>query len=66
MGRGLGSSGTGDVASIRAGLRMMGRDMGGTPTCNGEARGCRMRGGWLSGEGPGAGDAAIGTDVGGM
>lgn len=45
-----GSSGTGDVASIRAGFRMMGSDMGGTPTWRGEARGCRIRG-----EGPNEG-----------
>lgn len=44
-GLGPGSSGTGDVASIRAGFKMIGRDMGGTPTCKGEARGCRIRGG---------------------
>lgn len=41
---GRGSRGTGEVASMRAGFRMMGRDMGGTPTCSGEARGCRMSG----------------------
>lgn len=34
---------------------MMGRDMGGTPTCRGEASGCRMRGDWLEGEEPGPG-----------
>jgi len=34
------------VASIRAGLRMIGSVIGGTPTCSGEARGCRMSGGW--------------------
>lgn len=44
VGRGPGSSGTGEVASMRAGLRMIGRDMGGTPTWRGEARGCRMSG----------------------
>lgn len=44
VGREAGSNGTGHVASIRAGLRMIGKDMGGTPTCSGEARGCRMRG----------------------
>lgn len=41
---GRGSRGTGEVASMRAGFRMMGRDMGGTPTCSEEAKGCRMRG----------------------
>lgn len=39
VGRGAESRGTGDVASMRAGLRMIGSVMGGTPTCNGEARG---------------------------
>lgn len=39
------SRGTGDVASIRAGFRMIGSDMGGTPTCRGDASGCRMSGG---------------------
>lgn len=41
---GRGSRGTGEVASIRAGFRMIGRDIGGTPTCSGEARGCRISG----------------------
>lgn len=45
------SRGRGEEALMRAGLRMMGRDMGGTPTCRGEARGCRMRGDWPMGEG---------------
>lgn len=66
VGLGLGSSGTGDVASMRAGFRMIGRDMGGTPTCRGEARGCRMRGDWLKGEEPWAGDVANGTGMGGI
>lgn len=45
-------SGTGEVASMRAGLRMMGSVMGGTPTCSGEVSGCRISGGWASGGGP--------------
>lgn len=45
MGRGVAKRGTGEVASIRAGLRMIGRVIGGTPTCRGEVRGCRMSGG---------------------
>lgn len=44
-GRGVVKRGTGEVASIRAGLRMIGRVIGGTPTCRGEARGCRISGG---------------------
>lgn len=43
-GRDTESRGTGDVASMRAGFKMIGRVMGGTPTCNGEAKGCRIRG----------------------
>ena len=39
-----GSRGTGDVASMRAGFRMIGKDMGGTPTCSGEAKGWSIRG----------------------
>lgn len=66
MGLGPGSSGTGDVASMRAGFRMIGRDMGGTPTCRGEARGCKMRGDWLRGEGAWAGDVVNGTGMGGI
>lgn len=66
VGLGLGSSGTGDVASMRAGLRMIGRDMGGTPTCKGEARGCRMRGDWPKGEAAWAGEVVNGTGMGGM
>lgn len=66
VGLGQESSGTGEVASIRAGFRMIGRDMGGTPTCRGEARGCRMRGDWLKGEGAWAGDFVRGTGMGGM
>lgn len=64
VGRGPGSSGTGDVALMRAGLRMIGRGMDGTPTCRGEARGCRMRGDWLKGEEHWAGDAINGTGMG--
>lgn len=60
------SSGTGEVASMRAGFRMMGRDMGGTPTCRGEARGCRMRGDWLRGDGAGMGGVVNGGGVAGM
>lgn len=37
---------------MSAGLRMMGRVMGGTPTCSGEVKGCRISGGWVSGGGP--------------
>lgn len=66
VGLGPGSSGTGDVASMRAGFRMIGRDMGGTPTCRGEARGCRMRGDWLRGEVAWAEDVVKGTGMGGM
>lgn len=66
MGLGLESRGTGDVASIRAGLRIIGRGMGGTPTCRGEARGCRMRGDWLKGEVAWTGDAVSGTGMGEM
>lgn len=44
VGRGAGSRGTGDVASMRAGFRMIGNVMGGTPTCSGEARGWSIRG----------------------
>lgn len=64
-GPGLESRGTGDVASMRAGFKMIGKDMGGTPTCRGDARGCRMRGGWLKGEGARAGDVN-GTGIGGI
>lgn len=46
-GRDAGSRGTGDVASMRAGFKMIGRVMGGTPTCSGEAKGCRIRGDWV-------------------
>lgn len=59
-------SGTGEVASMRAGFRMIGRDMGGTPTCRGEARGCRMRGDWLRGEGAWGGEVVNGTGMEGM
>lgn len=44
VGRGAGTRGTGDVASMRAGFRMIGSVMGGTPTCSGEARGWSIRG----------------------
>ena len=44
VGRGVAKRGTGEVASMRAGLRMMGRVIGGTPTCSGEAKGCRING----------------------
>ena len=44
VGRGVAKRGTGEVASMSAGLRMMGRVMGGTPTCSGEAKGCRISG----------------------
>lgn len=45
---------------------MIGRDMGGTPTCRGEARGCRMRGDWPKGEGPWTGEVVNGTGMGGI
>lgn len=51
---------------MRAGFRMIGRDMGGTPTCRGEARGCRMRGDWLKGDGAWTGDVVNGTGMGGI
>lgn len=63
VGLGPESNGTGDVASISAGFRMIGRGIGGTPTCRGEASGCKMRGDWLRGEDTWAGDAVIGTGV---
>lgn len=66
VGLGPVSSGTGEVASMRAGFRMIGRDIGGTPTCRGEARGCRMRGDWLNGEGAWAEDVVNGTGMGGI
>lgn len=44
VGRWEGRSGTGEVASMRAGFRIMGSVIGGTPTCKGEARGWRIRG----------------------
>lgn len=50
---------------MRAGFRIIGRDMGGTPTCRGEARGCRMRGDWLKGEGAWVGHVG-GTGMGGI
>lgn len=52
VGRGVAKRGTGEVASMSAGLRMMGKVMGGTPTCSGEVKGCRISGGWVSGGGP--------------
>lgn len=68
VGRGPGSRGTGDVASIRAGFRMIGRDMGGTPICRGEARGWMRRGdgprgegAWMEEAGTGMGDMEGGT-----
>ena len=60
-----GRRGTGEEASIRAGFRMIGRDMGDPPTCRGKARGCRMRGDWLVGEGPRDGDTLTGGGVSG-
>lgn len=45
VGRGVARRGTGEVASMRAGLRIIGRVMGGTPTWRGEAKGCRINGG---------------------
>lgn len=65
-GLGGGSRGTGDDASMRAGFRMIGRDMGRTPTCRGEARGCRMKGGWLRGEEAWGGEVVNGTGMGGV
>lgn len=44
---------------MSAGLRMMGRVMGGTPTCSGEVRGCRISGGWASGGGPSGGGLSL-------
>lgn len=61
VGLGPGSRGTGDVASIRAGFRMIGRDMGGTPTCRGEASGCKMSGGWAGDGGEVSGTVMEGT-----
>lgn len=64
VGRGVAKRGTGEVASISAGFRMMGRVMGGTPTCSGEVRGCRISGGWVSGGGPsGAGLSRLGLEA---
>lgn len=57
-------SGTGEVASMRAGFRMMGSVMGGTPTCSGEVSGCRISGGWASGGGPsGEGLSLLGLEA---
>lgn len=65
-GRGVERRGTGEEASMRAGFRMIGRDMGGTPTCRGEARGCRMRGDWQR-DGGDSGEAIFtGLDIGGV
>lgn len=64
VGRGVAKRGTGEVASIRAGLRMIGRVIGGTPTCRGEARGCRMSGGCaVVGGTSAAGLALVGADA---
>lgn len=64
VGRGVAKRGTGEVASMSAGLRMMGRVMGGTPTCSGEVKGCRISGGWASGGGPsGAGLSLLGLEA---
>lgn len=63
---GRGSRGTGEVASMRAGFRMIGRDIGGTPTCSGEARGCRMSGDWPRGGGDSGGLIFTGVGIGGV
>lgn len=43
---------------------MMGRVMGGTPTCSGEVKGCRISGGWASEGGPsGAGLSLLGLEA---
>lgn len=56
--------GTGEVASMSAGLRIMGRVMGGTPTCSGEVKGCRISGGWARGGGPsGEGLSLLGLEA---
>lgn len=66
VGRGVASRGTGEVASMSAGLRMMGRVMGGTPTCSGEVKGCRISGGWDRGEDPsGLGLSLLGLEAAG-
>lgn len=66
VGRGVAKRGTGEVASMSAGLRMMGRVMGGTPTCSGEVKGCRISGGWANGGGPsGAGLSLLGLEAAG-
>lgn len=44
VGRWEARRGTGEVASMRAGFRIIGRVIGGTPTCKGEVRGWRIRG----------------------
>jgi len=62
-GRQSGRRGRGEEASMRAGFRMMGRAMGATPTCRGDASGCRIRRDWLVGEGPRAGDTLRGGGV---
>lgn len=51
---------------MRAGFRMIGRDIGGTPTCSGEARGCRMSGDWLRGGGDTGGLIFVGVGIGGV
>lgn len=49
---------------MRAGFRMIGRDIGGTPTCSGEARGCRMSGDWPRGGGDTGGLIFVGVGIG--
>lgn len=66
---GRGSRGTGEVASMRAGFRMIGRDIGGTPTCSREkgARGCKMSGDWHRwGGGDSGGLIFAGVGIGGV
>lgn len=63
---GRGSRGTGEVASMRAGFRMIGRVIGGTPTCKGEARGWRMSGDWLRAGGDSGGLFLAGVGSGGV
>lgn len=49
---------------MRAGFRMMGSVMGGTPTCSGEVSGCRISGGWASEGGPsGEGLSLLGLEA---
>ncbi len=66
---GRGNRGTGEVASMRAGFRMIGRDIDGMPTCSGEkgARGCRMSGDWpRGGGGDSGGHIFAGVGIGGV